>query len=107
MGSPFRVYTIADFDQGGAAGLLHRSPTAPYGGRAPPANTRFDPQRGDIMHWYLYLRNLLRTEEGQDITEYALLIALIAIGLVGAVLAFRNELGNLFSQIVTRIQPFP
>jgi pilus assembly protein Flp/PilA len=43
---------------------------------------------------YAYLKSLAAREEGQDLLEYALLIALIAIICIGAItLAGQNVLG--------------
>jgi Flp pilus assembly pilin Flp len=55
------------------------------------------------MLYYLYLQNWiaeqLRREEGQDLAEYALLVALIAIAIVAALIFFRGELETAFSSI--------
>ena len=40
-----------------------------------------------------------RDEEGQGLVEYALIIAVIAIAVIVAMLFFRNQLSNLFSNI--------
>jgi Flp pilus assembly pilin Flp len=49
--------------------------------------------------------NFVVDESGQDLAEYALLIALIAIVLIGAVGAFGSGLVNLFNDIVATL-PF-
>ena len=52
---------------------------------------------------YQLLQSLARREEGQDLLEYALLIALIAIVCVGAItLAGQNVMG-VFNQIANSI----
>ena len=38
----------------------------------------------------------LRSESGQTLTEYALVILLVAVALVGVLGAFREELGNFY-----------
>lgn len=50
-----------------------------------------------------YLLNLLPNDEGQDLAEYALLVALIAIVAVGAVTAAGNQVSAIFNQIATAI----
>ncbi len=45
------------------------------------------------------LKRLMVEEEGQTMTEYALLIALIALGLVTVLTAFRNSLGGVFNNM--------
>jgi len=42
------------------------------------------------------LRNLWNDEQGQGLTEYALLIALISLGLITLLGLYRNALGNVF-----------
>jgi len=44
-----------------------------------------------------------RNEEGQDLLEYALLVALIAIVAVGAVTAAGNTVNGIFTQIAGAI----
>ena len=48
------------------------------------------------------LRRLL-VEDGQDLIEYALLVALIAIVAVGAVTAAGNQVSAIFTQIAGAI----
>ena len=40
-------------------------------------------------------------ESGQGLTEYALIIALVSIALILVLIAFRNELADVFRQITT------
>jgi pilus assembly protein Flp/PilA len=42
---------------------------------------------------------LLRNEEGQGLVEYALIIAVIAIAVIAAMVFFRVQLTNYFSNI--------
>ena len=52
------------------------------------------------MYLYLYLKNwLAEQEEGQDLVEYALIIALVSIALVLALGALATNIGNVFSGI--------
>jgi Flp pilus assembly pilin Flp len=44
----------------------------------------------------MLLRSFLRDETGQDMAEYALLLALIALVLVVAIQAFRNAVEEKF-----------
>jgi Flp pilus assembly pilin Flp len=39
---------------------------------------------------------LLRSESGQTLTEYALVILLVAVALVGVLGAFRGDLGGFY-----------
>ena len=38
-------------------------------------------------------------ESGQALTEYALIIALVSIGLILVLIAFRDELGRIFNAL--------
>jgi pilus assembly protein Flp/PilA len=46
-------------------------------------------------------------ESGQGLVEYVLIIALVAIGLVGIMLVFRNSIGNIFSTSATTLNGAP
>ncbi len=41
--------------------------------------------------------NFLRDESGQGLVEYALIIALVAIGLIAILTLLRNSIGNVFN----------
>lgn len=43
------------------------------------------------------LRSLWSDESGQGLTEYALLIALVSLGLILVLGSFRNAIGNVFN----------
>ncbi len=54
---------------------------------------------------YLVTRfRALKSEEGQDLAEYALLIALIAVTLVLVIGAVANGLGNTFNSVRASLQ---
>jgi pilus assembly protein Flp/PilA len=48
---------------------------------------------------YLYVRNLLNREEGQDLVEYALVVALIAFGAITGMGYLATGINNAFSNI--------
>jgi pilus assembly protein Flp/PilA len=48
---------------------------------------------------YLYIRNLLNREEGQDLVEYALVVALIAFGAITGMGYLATGINNAFSNI--------
>ncbi len=50
-----------------------------------------------------HLKTLARREEGQDLLEYALLIALIAIVCVGAITLAGTNVSNTFYNIAGQI----
>lgn len=49
------------------------------------------------------VRSLARRDEGQDLLEYALLVALIALVAVGAVTLAGNQVSNIFNNIANAI----
>jgi pilus assembly protein Flp/PilA len=51
--------------------------------------------------------SLWKDESGQGLTEYALIIALVAIGLIIVLVAFRNEIGAVFNRIRTTLSNSP
>jgi pilus assembly protein Flp/PilA len=51
------------------------------------------------MNLITRLRMLLRNDSGQDLLEYALLVALIALVAVGAITATGTNVSNIFTAI--------
>lgn len=70
-------------------------------GHEQPARHRAEGHRRvDIMlYWYLRIRNWLEEQKGQDLAEYALLIALIALAAVVAVTALGDQISSVFNEI--------
>jgi pilus assembly protein Flp/PilA len=52
---------------------------------------------------YLRLLALLKREEGQDLVEYALVVALIAFGAIAGMQFLATGLNNAFSGIATTL----
>jgi pilus assembly protein Flp/PilA len=52
---------------------------------------------------YLYVRNLFECEEGQDLVEYALVVALIAFGAITGMGYLATGINNAFSNISTTL----
>ncbi|MGA9565984.1 MAG: Flp family type IVb pilin [Candidatus Korobacteraceae bacterium] len=50
-----------------------------------------------------YMRSLMNDESGQDLIEYALVAALIALGAVTAMTSLKTELGTAFTKINTSL----
>jgi Flp pilus assembly pilin Flp len=57
------------------------------------------------MNIVTYLRSLVHLDEGQDLLEYALLVALIAIVCVGAVGLAGTAVNKIFSNVATQLNP--
>jgi pilus assembly protein Flp/PilA len=52
-----------------------------------------------LMKFYFGIRSLLIREEGQDLVEYALVVALIAFGAVIAMKGLGSEIKTAFSAV--------
>jgi len=52
-------------------------------------------------------RSLWNDESGQSLVEVALIIALIAIGLIAAYLALRNSVGSVVNETATQLDGHP
>ena len=44
-----------------------------------------------------------REDEGQDLVEYALIVALVSVALIAALSAFRGGISTAFSEAVTAL----
>jgi len=51
------------------------------------------------------MTRLWRSEEGQDLAEYALLIALIALVVIGAVTLLGTQIQAVFNMIANALNP--
>jgi len=58
-----------------------------------------------MLKLYLWIRNMLEGEEGQDLVEYALIIALVSIVLVGALGLLSTGIGEVFTNIIEQLPP--
>lgn len=52
---------------------------------------------------YLFVRNLLNHEEGQDLVEYALVVALIAFGAITGMGFLATGINNAYSGVATTL----
>ncbi len=50
------------------------------------------------------MRNLWSEEEGQDIAEYAVMLAVILVIVVGTVRLIGSNTANIFSQVASSVQ---
>ena len=58
-----------------------------------------------LLYLYTWLMTRLpQKEQGQDLTEYALLVALIAIVVVAAVIIFGTNVSSWFAGLSTKIK---
>jgi pilus assembly protein Flp/PilA len=52
-----------------------------------------------LLKMYIKLDNLMNREEGQDLVEYALVVALIALGAVAAMKALSGAISTAFMTV--------
>jgi Flp pilus assembly pilin Flp len=57
-----------------------------------------------MLKLYLQIRNWLVRDEGQDLAEYALLIGLIALAVIGAVTFLGTGIDTTFRNISDTVQ---
>jgi pilus assembly protein Flp/PilA len=55
-----------------------------------------------FLRLYVNLENLLSREEGQDLVEYALVVALIALGATASMKGLAMAISSSFSTISTK-----
>ena len=53
------------------------------------------------------VNSFMKDESGQGLVEYALIIALVAIGLIAILVLFRNAIGNVFNTSKNRLNNAP
>ena len=53
------------------------------------------------------LSKFMKDESGQGLVEYALIIALVAIGLIAILVVFRNAIGNVFKKASKELNNAP
>jgi Flp pilus assembly pilin Flp len=51
-----------------------------------------------------FLRTILRSEEGQDIAEYAVMLAVILVIVVGTIRLIGSNANTVFSNVASAIQ---
>lgn len=56
-----------------------------------------------MMKLYVRFQNLISRREGQGMTEYAVVIGLVALALITIVAAFGTEIGALFTRMAGQL----
>jgi pilus assembly protein Flp/PilA len=56
-----------------------------------------------MLKMYVNLQSLMAREEGQDLVEYALVVALIAFGAVAAMKGLSTEINTAFADISSEL----
>ncbi|MGC9224462.1 MAG: Flp family type IVb pilin [Terracidiphilus sp.] len=59
------------------------------------------------LYLYVKLQSLTRSEDGQDLVEYALLISFIALVCIAAIAPVGSSLSKMYSNIGTSVGSLP
>jgi pilus assembly protein Flp/PilA len=51
--------------------------------------------------------NFWNDESGQGLTEYALILALVSVGLIAVMVVFRDSIGGIFDRIAEVLEGAP
>jgi len=54
-----------------------------------------------LRMWMNYFKTLITGKKGQGMVEYGLIIGVVAIMLIGALVAMRGQLSTMFNNIAT------
>src|SRR5690242_5958867 len=93
---PFAVRSIGKYSESVGRGNVHRN-TQRHEGSCVSHSTG-----GRAMTEIL--RKLVREEEGQDIAEYAVMLAVILVIVVGTVRLIGSNANNVFSSVASSVQ---
>jgi pilus assembly protein Flp/PilA len=56
-----------------------------------------------MIKLYVTLKSVMAREEGQDLVEYALVVALIALGAIAGMTALAGGINQAFSTVATKL----
>jgi pilus assembly protein Flp/PilA len=59
-----------------------------------------------LMNLYFTLQNLMRQEEGQDLIEYALVVALIALAATAGMNTVATDINLAFSSVGSKLTTY-
>ena len=57
----------------------------------------------ELRDWYELIRIQLRREEGQTMTEYGILLALIAVAVITVLALLGNKIANVFTRVTNSL----
>ncbi len=60
-----------------------------------------------MLNLYLKLKNLLDQEQGQGMVEYAMIVGLVAIGVIALLSLFGTQVGQIFTSITNSLKTIP
>jgi len=56
-----------------------------------------------MLKMYINVKNFVEREEGQDLVEYALVVAIIALGAIAGMGKLAGEINSAFDQVSTTL----
>jgi pilus assembly protein Flp/PilA len=56
-----------------------------------------------VLNMLKKMKALFTEEEGQGMTEYGLILALIAVAVIGVLVAFRGQISDLFTSLTSKL----
>ncbi len=59
-----------------------------------------------MLKMYVNLKNLVEREEGQDLVEYALVVAIVALGAVAGMSALATEINTAFNSVSSTLSSY-
>jgi pilus assembly protein Flp/PilA len=57
----------------------------------------------ELRDWYELVRIQLRREEGQTMTEYGVLLALLAVGVIAVLIVLGPKIASAFSDVSAKL----
>jgi len=60
-----------------------------------------------LTKFYFTLYNLLHSEEGQDLAEYAIMLGIIAVAVILVIITIGSQVSNVFQQFTTEFATVP
>lgn len=57
-----------------------------------------------MLALYVKLQNMLKREEGQGMVEYAMIVGLVAIGVIALLTLLGGQIGDIFTSITNALK---
>jgi len=57
-----------------------------------------------MLKAYVVLQNWFRRQDGQALSEYGMIIALVLVAAIGGIIAFRDELVKVFADLTGQMK---
>lgn len=57
-----------------------------------------------MMSLYVKIRNFLNREEGQGMVEYAMIVGLVAVGVLALLTLLGGQIGDIFTSITNALK---